>query len=523
MTDENKQEQEEYEEVSGTEIEETPMKGENEIMPDVEKMDLTNLEAIKELPVNVKIKLLDFLVAKQNQALSAEKQEKDWWGEYSEKAIARAEQLPPNWDWQYWLILGGRGSGKTRSGAEWIRLRARMGFRYISLIGRSAEDIREVMVVGKSGILNVCSKHDTDLRDGSKMGLPTYIKNQGVILWHDEEGNIKSKARMFSSSEPEKMRGPESDTQWWDEIMTLEHLEDCWSNSRFNFRVPPDPRCLVTGTPRSNPFLNSLMAKPNCAVTVMDSYRNIDNLDSSFRDLLKSYEGTSLGQQEIYAQILSENKDALWRRSTIDENRISKEDFKKVTLSKICIGVDPQTEYSDGFEGSVYMAETGITVVGEGSGEFAGHYYIIDDLSGNYQPSKWAKICADAYREHEASCIIAESNQGGKMVLEMFYHQDKTLNVQLTRASRAKESRANATSLLYEQNKVHHVGILKHLEEQMVTWVVGSKTSPDRIDSLVWGMHYLTANKRSGGVIVTPKNLFFNTPKLGGGPQLLTF
>lgn len=371
---------------------------------------------------------------------------------------ARPEQIAPEGDWPIWLVKAGRGWGKTRVGAEWVRGQKEKVGR-IALIGPTAADVRDVMVDGDSGLISISPPWDK----------PEYQPSKRRIVW--KNGSV---AYMYSADEPERLRGPQHGAAWCDEIGSWRY-PDTWDMMMFGLRLGKNPKVVATTTPRPTPLMKQIQSMSSTVITRGSTYDNRANLAASFfSSIITKYEGTRLGRQELEGHDLDDNPGALWNREIIDAARVR----KAMDMARIVVAVDPAV--TSGEESD----ETGIVVVGKD--EF-GHAYVIEDCSVKGTPDEWGRAAVDAMKRHQADRIVAEVNQGGDMVRYVLETIDKNLPIKLVRASRGKMARAEPISALYEQGKVHHVGAFHKLEDQMCTWEPGMK-SPDRMDALVWGM-----------------------------------
>lgn len=371
---------------------------------------------------------------------------------------ARPEQVAPPDPWSIWLIKAGRGWGKTRVGAEWVRsMKDSVG--RIALIGPTAADVRDVMVDGDSGIIPISPPWDK----------PEYQPSKRRVVW--QNGSV---AYMYSADEPERLRGPQHGAAWCDEAGSWRY-PDTWDMMMFGLRLGKNPKVTVTTTPRPTPLLKQIQQAPGVVITRGTTYENRANLAASFFDsIITKYEGTRLGRQELEGHDLDDSPGAMWNRDNIDKFRIR----KALDMVRIVVAVDPAVSSGDDSD------ETGIVVVGKD--EF-GHGYVLEDCTMKGTPDEWGRAVIQAMQRHQADRIVAESNQGGDMVRYVLETIDKNVPLKMVRASRGKVSRAEPISALYEQGKVHHVGVFHKLEDQMCTWEPGMP-SPDRMDALVWGM-----------------------------------
>lgn len=371
---------------------------------------------------------------------------------------ARPEQIAPDGDWPIWLVKAGRGWGKTRVGAEWVRGQKEKVGR-IALIGPTAADVRDVMVDGDSGIISISPPWDK----------PEYQPSKRRVVW--QNGSV---AYMYSADEPERLRGPQHGAAWCDEIGSWRY-PDTWDMMMFGLRLGKNPKVVATTTPRPTPLMKQIQQTPGVIVTRGSTYDNRANLaESFFKSIITKYEGTRLGRQELEGHDLDDNPGALWNRENIDAARVR----KALDMVRVVVSVDPAVTSGEDSD------ETGIIVTGKD--EF-GHAYVIEDCSVKGSPDEWGRVAVEAFRRHQADRIVAEVNQGGDMVRYVLETIDKNVPLKMVRASRGKVARAEPISALYEQGKVHHVGAFHKLEDQMCTWEPGMP-SPDRMDALVWGL-----------------------------------
>ena len=406
--------------------------------------------------------LLSYLTEDQRSQLIAELSDDEVAGlEYDWKFWARPKQIPPTVDYDTWAIIAGRGFGKSRSGAEWVRECVNNGYKRIALIAETQKDLEKVMVEGESGILSVFPDHER----------PTYVKKPVQLTFPN--GAI---ALGFNATEPDQLRGPQFDAAWMDEFAKFRYADDVWDMLQFCLRLGDNPRTLITTTPRPLAILKKILAEPTTITTVGSTFENKSNLAPKFLNrLTANYEGTRTGRQELHAELLDEAEGALWSRELIDSIQIE----ELPAMKRIVIAIDPaitNTEKSD---------ETGIIAVGLG---FDNKGYVLADRSGRYSPADWAKAAIELFHEFGADRIIAEGNQGGDMVRNTLDVIEANLPITIVHASRGKFARAEPVAALYEQGKVHHVRGLEHLEDQLVSWEpLSGKGSPDRLDALVWG------------------------------------
>ena len=382
--------------------------------------------------------------------------------EYTWEFWARPKQLPPPGDWHIWLNRSGRGAGKTRTGAEWVIYRAQHGpFKPIALVGQTKADVRDTMIeVGESSILKCSPPWFT----------PRYEPSKRRLSWPN--GVV---ATVFSGDEPDQLRGPQHATAWVDELAKFRYPTETWDMLMLGLRLSDDPRAIVTTTPRPIKVIRDLLADPNTVDVVGSTYENMSNLSPVFiNQVIRKYEGTRLGQQELYGALLDDVPGALWKRSTLEEHRRR----EHPDLVRVVVAVDPAV--SSGEESN----EHGIIVAGI---DRMRHGWVLEDCTLRGSPGEWARQAVGAYHRWQADCIIAENNQGGDMVRYTLETIDRTAPVKMVHASRGKMTRAEPISALYEKGEVHHVGMFADLEDQLCTWVPG-EDSPDRLDALVWAM-----------------------------------
>lgn len=394
---------------------------------------------------------------------------------------ARPNQVAPEGqDWNTWMVLAGRGFGKTRMGSEWIRENVcgtsplappPSGWKRIALVAETAADARDVMVLGDSGIL-AC--HPKDMR-------PEWSPTNRRLTWPNGV-----EAWVYNATEPDQLRGPQHHAAWVDELAKFRYMQETWDQLQFGLRLGEHPQALVTTTPRPLPLIKRLINDPDTRVTRGATLDNQANLASNtVKQLYERYGGTRLGRQELEGEILHDIPGALWNRDIIDASRLRE---VPADLERVYVAVDPavsNTENSD---------EHGIVVVGlarDAEGYARG--YVLDDGSCRGQPEEWARKAVSLYRTWSADKIIAEKNQGGDMVMSTLKAVDRSIPVELVTATRGKVVRAEPISALYEQGRVHHCGRFDVLEDQMCLFSIdnvrnASNGSPDRVDALVWGL-----------------------------------
>lgn len=395
---------------------------------------------------------------------------------YNWKFWARPNQLQPEGNWTTWLILAGRGFGKTRTGAETIRDWACGDTPLspgrcsnIALVAETAPDARDVMVEGPAGLL-AC--HPKDFR-------PTYYPSKRSVVWPNG-----AQAILFNAVEPDQLRGPQFDGAWCDELAKWRYAEQTWDQLQFGLRLGDHPRQIVTTTPRPIAVVRRLINDADTHVTRGRTYDNASNLAAPFlKQVEERYGGTRLGRQELEGEVLDDMPGALWNREIIDNCRKP----EAPEMDRIVIAVDPAVTAGEDSD------ETGIVAVGlarDADGYNRG--YVLADRSLKGSPEEWARAAVALYREFDADRIVAERNQGGDMVASTIRAVDNTVPITLVHASRGKVVRAEPISALYEQARVHHIGRFDKLEDQMCLFSRDAErspgNSPDRVDALVWGL-----------------------------------
>jgi phage terminase large subunit-like protein len=392
---------------------------------------------------------------------------------YDFELWAREDQLPPDaaqggGAWTTWLMLGGRGAGKTRAGAEWVRKIVHEGngvAMRVALVGENLADARSVMVEGFSGLLAV---HPPGSR-------PLYEPSKRQLLWPN--GAI---AQIFSAEDPDSLRGPQFSAAWCDELCKWRKPDETWDMLQFGLRLGEAPRQVVTTTPRPTKLLKALLADPLTAVTRVSTAANAANLAPSFLEaIVGRYRGTRLGRQELDAELLEDRADALWPRALIEAARVR----AAPELRRIVVAVDPPAASGPDADAC------GIIVAGlseEGLG-----YVLADVTRPRASPLAWASAAVRAYRRYQADRVVAEVNQGGELVETVIRQIDATVPVRPVRAMRGKWLRAEPVAALYEQGRVFHVGAFPELEDEMNDFGpdgLSGGGSPDRVDALVWAL-----------------------------------
>lgn len=384
------------------------------------------------------------------------------------------------------VFIGGRGAGKTRTGAEWVKDKVEhkpvgkkdMKLRF-ALVSRTAADVRDTIVQGDSGLFSVFPENQK----------PAYIGHLRLVRFYDG-----SEALMFSSQEPDQLRGPQFHYALADELAAWEHKRDdsgltSWDNLQIATRLGDNPQTMATTTPRRVPAVKDLYKKasaPNSSVHLVTGASTFDNpyLSAAYLEvMLGLYEGTRLSAQELYGLMLGDVEGALWAMENLNQHRI---DSMPGRLPLIVVGVDPSVSDKPRDEcGIVVAAATGQ------KSPYRRHAYVLEDRSVHGPPSKWAKEVASVARKYNAP-IVAERNQGGALIKDAIHQVDPTLRVRTVHARVNKQLRAEPITLAYDQGRVHHVGNLAQLEDQLTTWVPeDTKDSPDRLDAMVYALSAL--------------------------------
>lgn len=449
----------------------------------------------------------------------------EWLGhaKYNWELNAEEKQRIPPGKWTTWLLLAGRGFGKTRVGAETVRSMVRdHGYRSIGLIAPTAADARDTMIDGKGGssLLEITPPEEN----------LQYFPTKRRLTWGN--GAVGSS---FSAEEPQRLRGPQHDLLWSDELAAWRYLQETWDMAMFGFRLGQNPRHIITTTPRPVSIIRELAReavpvedmKPGMTEEVvmtrgstMDNRRNL--APNFIEKLMKKYEGTRLGRQELYAEILDDNPNALFKQADIDQGRVEwvsgslvanhEVTFRyvlarggdgpnefKVVLREIVVAVDPA------MTADIESDETGIVVMAR---DDRNHIYVLEDETGIYSPNEWARLVIELYQKYRATSIVAEVNQGGDLVEHTIRTVEKEMGVERVeykkvRASKGKISRAEPVGALSEQGRIHHIGDLPKLEDALVDFAPGYERSPDRVDAYVWGAHHLVVQRENKGFFIS--------------------
>lgn len=381
---------------------------------------------------------------------------------YNWQFRARPSQRTPPGDWRTWLVLAGRGFGKTEVGAQWIRERVDGGARHIALVAETQKDLEEVMI---PRILTVTPPN----------GAPDVRYKPVRLRWPN--GAV---AFGYNGTEPDQLRGPEFDTAWVDEFAKYAKARDTWDMLQFTMRKG-EPRVLVTTTPRPIPIIKEIIADSTTITTRGSTMDNADNLAPSFmKKIVDKYAGTRLGRQELDGEIVDDFPGALWTRAMLDANRVD----EPPEMARVVVAIDPSGTDGEDEEGD----EIGIVVAGRG---IDGRGYVLADRTCRLSPDGWARIAVTAYHEFAADRIVAERNFGGAMVQAVIRQADRSVPYKEVTASRGKAVRAEPVSALFEQGRVSMVGGLPALEDQMCMMTAAGYMgdgSPDRLDAMVWAL-----------------------------------
>jgi len=390
---------------------------------------------------------------------------------------ALPHQLPPDGDWKTWVILGGRGAGKTRAGSEWVRSMVEGGTpeapgkaRRVALVGETYDQALAVMVKGESGIL-ACSPPDR---------MPRWIAGERRLEWSNG-----AEARLFSAHDFEALRGPQFDAAWADELAKWPNAQETWDMLQFALRLGSDPRQVVTTTPRNVDVLKDLLGRASTVSTHAATEANAAYLAPSFLEEVRArYGETRLGRQELDGILLEDAEDALWTRTALDGLRVS----EAPEGARVIVAVDPPVT---GHEGSDACGIVVVAVVEQGPPHAWQAVVLADRTVQAASPQGWAEAAVAAYYAYGAERMVAEVNQGGDLVETMMRQVDPAVNYRAVRASRGKVARAEPVAALYEQGRVRHLGLHGALEDEMcrmsLTGFEG-QGSPDRVDALVWAL-----------------------------------
>jgi phage terminase large subunit-like protein len=375
--------------------------------------------------------------------------------------------------WTTWLMIGGRGAGKTFAGAQWVRQAAAAGITPIALIGETEHEVREVMIEGVSGLLRM---HPPSER-------PTWIPSRRRLEW--ESGAV---AQAFSAEDPESLRGPQFAAAWCDELAKWRHAEATFDMLQFGLRLGERPRQVITTTPRPIALIKRLLKDPKTAVTRAGTIVNARNLAPAFFDaVITRYQGTRLGRQELDGEIIEERADALWSRHLIESGRVA----EAPPLQRIVVAVDPPASSGKGADACGLVAA--------GLAEDGKLYVIADETAAGLTPAGWSRRAIALWRRLQADALVVEVNQGGDMVKAVIGEADNNVPQVSVRASKGKWLRAEPVAALYEQGRVKHAGTFAALEDEMCDFGLdglSSGRSPDRLDAMVWAVSALSFGAR---------------------------
>ena len=369
------------------------------------------------------------------------------------------------------MFLAGRGAGKTRTAAEWLAWKAisNENTRW-AIVAPTHADARDTCVEGESGILNILKEFGV-LKDYNRSISEIFLTN-------------RSRIKLFSGEEPDRLRGPQFHGGWFDELAAFKR-PDAWDQYQFGARLGQHPQTIVTTTPRPTKLIKDLVDRKGVHVVRGSTFDNAKNLaPSALAELKLRYENTRLGRQELYGEILDTVEGALWTREMIERARVT--DIPP--LIRIVVAIDPAVTNNANSD------ETGIVAAGITSDN---HYYVLSDKSLKASPDAWARQAVNLYHDLGADKIIAETNNGGDMVTLLIKQVDHSAPVKKVTATRGKQLRAEPISSLYEQGRVHHHGYFAELETQMCEWTPISSESPDRLDALVWAITELNSGSSS--------------------------
>ncbi|MGC4107823.1 MAG: terminase family protein [Thermomicrobiales bacterium] len=435
-------------------------------------MALSPKQRFLELPKHKQHAFIDSLTEGEAQALL-----RSWDG-----WEARPNQLPPEGDWFTWILMFGRGGGKTKAASEYVISEVIKGDRNrIGVVGRTAADVRDVMVTGQSGLLAVARLRGIQAHHEPSKRLITFSNGVTITTYSAESGDA--------------LRGPEHSLVWADELAAWPKGKgdsDAFTNLLFGLRLG-DPKLIVSTTPRPSQRMRELVSDPRTVVSRGSTYDNADNLAPSFLlEIERRYKGTRLGRQEIEGDLIENVEGALWTYATIADARVE----EAPRLQRIVVAIDPAVTAN---ASSDY---TGLGVVGLG---FDNEFYVLHSEHVKASPHAWAKRAIDLYDEYNADRIVAERNNGGEMVEATIRNLNPNVPVKTIHASRGKQTRAEPVAALYEQSKVHHVGEHKELEDEMIVFPIATDVNDDLVDSLVYAITELNPHDSKAGQLIVFK------------------
>lgn len=421
--------------------------------------------------VNSNSDTLSSNIFNSNAPMAEEESDHSW------EKIARPSQMPPPGNhWNIWMILAGRGFGKTRAAAEAIKKWVLSGkYKRIALVANTIQEAQQVMVEGESGIVSIS-------REDSEEDRPKYYSSKKLLLWPN--GAI---ATLYGAENYEDLRGPQFDAAWIDEFAKFQYPRETFEQMSFSLRLGDHPRLILTTTPRPLQFIKDLMARDDVVTVRGTSLENLKNLSPTFLKQLEYLKGTRLEAQEIYAEIVENAQNTLWSWDDIEQCYKAPPHF----LNNIVISVDPAITSGENSD------ETGIIVAGT---DAFGKAYILDDLSISAPPEIWAKRVADAYSRHGARLAVVEKNAGGELLESILRKFNPNINIKFVYAHTSKTARAEPVVLMYQKRLIFHAKQFQKLEIQMATYEIGSK-SPDRLDAMVWAIRELFGLQTDNGFI----------------------
>jgi len=398
------------------------------------------------------------------------------WGPFAHRHQREPVLAANGKPWTTWLVLGGRGAGKTRAGAQWVKTLAGADpSARIALVGETEHDVREVMIEGISGLL---AAHDDNAR-------PQWIPSRKRLEW--KNGAV---AQAFSAEDPESLRGPQFSAAWCDELANWKRADATFDMLQFGLRLGLRPRQVITTTPRPIKLIKRLIGDPSCAVTQAATQINARNLAPAFLGtVLARYAGTRLGRQEIDGEIVEERAGALWTRAQLETCRVA----QAPPCARVVVAVDPPASAKKGADAC------GIIAAGLAFDRTI--YVLADETISGLSPQGWATKAIALWRRLEADSLVVEVNQGGDMVRAVIGEADRNVPVREVRAIRGKWLRAEPVAQLYEQGRVRHAGVFPALEDEMCDFGLdglSSGRSPDRLDALVWAVTALSFGARTG-------------------------
>ena len=418
---------------------------------------------------------------------------------YNYRFWARPEQVPPEeGEWNVFLALAGRGWGKTWAGAQWCREQVKLGKRRVMAVAATNADLERVLVKGESGFLSVCWAGDKTYK-GVHMGYPEWSPTKRTLTWANG-----ATVTFYSSEEPDRLRGPQGDAAWLDELCAWNKDRETYDMLQFCLRLGKHPRIFITTTPKPTRLLRDILKSPKTLTVRGSTFDNAANLASTYLEAVKTqYEGTRLGRQELYAEVLDEAAGALWNRSILETCEVEIDDpvaFSE-TLARVVVAVDPAVS------ANAESDMTGIVVAGM---DINGVCYVLEDATERLSPEGWATKAVNLFHKYHADRLVYERNQGGDLVKYTLKTVDETIPLKAVHASRGKFARAEPVAALYERGKVKHLRGLDDLETQMTTWgPLGSIGSPDRLDAMVWAITELALK----GIAKPELNLAYSDAK----------